>query len=81
MIGKEIALQFANKGGKVTIIDVNEKALVETVAKYKEKGYDNYTKVVNVVEAEEVIDTVEGVSFGSCRKTSGYRKYFSVFCR
>lgn len=66
-IGKGVALQLAQEGAKVAIVDVNEEALAETSNEFKEKGYDVYTKVVNVVEAEQVQDAVNEVvqAFGS----------------
>ncbi|WP_408010399.1 3-oxoacyl-ACP reductase FabG [Pseudalkalibacillus sp. A8] len=53
-IGKGIVQRFAEEGAKVAIIDVNEEALGETASEFKEKGFELYTKVANVVEAEEV---------------------------
>jgi 3-oxoacyl-[acyl-carrier protein] reductase len=66
-IGRAIVEQFADEGAKVAIIDVNEEALQEVSAALKEKGYDFYTKVANVVNGTEVEQAMEEVynAFGS----------------
>lgn len=66
-IGKGIAEEFASNGAMVAIIDVNEEALKETEAEFKEKGYSIFTKVANVVVAEEVEMAMEETfnKFGS----------------
>jgi 3-oxoacyl-[acyl-carrier protein] reductase len=66
-IGKAIVEQFAGEGAKVAIIDVNEEALSETAAELKEKGYEVFTKVANVVDAAQVEAAMEEVvsTFGS----------------
>ncbi|QOR64727.1 3-oxoacyl-ACP reductase FabG [Cytobacillus suaedae] len=66
-IGKAIVEQFAQEGAKVAIIDVNEEALSETAAELREKGYEVFTKVANVVDAPQVEAAMEEVvsTFGS----------------
>lgn len=66
-IGKGIVDLLAQEGAKVAIIDVNEEALSEAAADLKEKGYDVYTKVASVVEADQVENAVKEVyeKFGS----------------
>ncbi len=66
-IGKAIVEQFAGEGAKVAIIDVNEEALSETAAELREKGYEVFTKVANVVDASQVEAAMEEVvsQFGS----------------
>ncbi|MBT2736349.1 beta-ketoacyl-ACP reductase [Bacillus sp. ISL-7] len=66
-IGKGIVELFAQEGAKVAIIDLNEEALSETTSELKEKGYDVYSKVANVVDAEQVEDAMKEVyeAFGS----------------
>lgn len=66
-IGKAIVEHFAEEGAKVAIIDVNEEALSETAAELREKGYDVFTKVANVVDAAQIEAAMEEVvsSFGS----------------
>jgi 3-oxoacyl-[acyl-carrier protein] reductase len=53
-IGKAIAERFAADGANVAIIDVNEEALRETEAEFKEKGYSVLVKVASVTESEQV---------------------------
>ncbi|GAA0479995.1 3-oxoacyl-ACP reductase FabG [Salinibacillus aidingensis] len=66
-IGKGVAKRFAEDGAKVAIIDVNEEALNETQAEFKEQGYDIYVKKANVVHSDEVESAMEEVvsQFGS----------------
>ncbi|MBE4909747.1 3-oxoacyl-ACP reductase FabG [Bacillus luteolus] len=66
-IGKAIVEQFAGEGAKVAIIDVNEEALTETAAELREKGYEVFAKVANVVDAAQVEAAMEEVvsEFGS----------------
>ncbi|MFC7062154.1 3-oxoacyl-ACP reductase FabG [Halobacillus seohaensis] len=53
-IGKGIVQRFAEEGAKVAIIDVDEEALKEAESDFAEKGFEVFTKVANVVEAEQV---------------------------
>ncbi|EKN65703.1 3-oxoacyl-(acyl-carrier-protein) reductase [Neobacillus bataviensis LMG 21833] len=66
-IGKGIVELFAQENAKVAFIDLNEEALSATTSELKEKGYDVYSKVANVVEAEQVEAAVKEVyeTFGS----------------
>ncbi|WP_223587798.1 beta-ketoacyl-ACP reductase [Neobacillus bataviensis] len=66
-IGKGIVELFASEGAKVAIIDLNEEALSETSNELREKGYEVYTKVANVVDAEQVEAAAKEVhdTFGS----------------
>ena len=67
-IGKGIVELFAEEGAKVAIIDVNEEAISQTTAEFKGKGYDIYSKVASVVEADQVEAAFKEV----------YEKYGSV---
>lgn len=53
-IGRGITQRFAEEGAKVAIIDVNEEALSEAEKVLKDQGFEVYTKIANVVQAEEV---------------------------
>lgn len=53
-IGKGITRRFAEEGAKVAIIDVNEEALQEAEAEFREEGFDVFCKVANVVEFDQV---------------------------
>ncbi|ULT59154.1 3-oxoacyl-ACP reductase FabG [Neobacillus drentensis] len=66
-IGKGIVELFAEEGAKVALIDLNEEALNATASELKEKGYEVYSKVANVVEANQVEDAFKEVyeTFGS----------------
>jgi 3-oxoacyl-[acyl-carrier protein] reductase len=66
-IGKGIAERFAEDGAKVAIIDINEAALSETEAEFREKGYSILAIQANIVKAEEVESAMEQVvnTFGS----------------
>jgi 3-oxoacyl-[acyl-carrier protein] reductase len=66
-IGKGIVELFAQEGARVAIIDVNEEALSQSTSEFREKGYDIYSKVASVVEADQVEAAVKEVydQFGS----------------
>lgn len=66
-IGKGIVELFASEGAKVALIDLNEEALSETTSQLEEKGYQVFSKVANVVDAEQVETAVKEVyeKFGS----------------
>ncbi|XJZ28862.1 3-oxoacyl-ACP reductase FabG [Bacillota bacterium Lsc_1132] len=66
-IGKGIVELFAQEGAKVAFIDLNEEALSETTSELKEKGYEVYSKLANVVDAGQVETAVKEVvdAFGS----------------
>ncbi|MBT2658191.1 3-oxoacyl-ACP reductase FabG [Bacillus sp. ISL-18] len=66
-IGKGIVELFAKEGAKVALIDLNEEALNATTSELREKGYEVYSKVANVVDANQVEDAFKEVyeTFGS----------------
>jgi 3-oxoacyl-[acyl-carrier protein] reductase len=66
-IGKGIVELFAEEGAKVALIDLNEEALHATTSELREKGYEVYSKVANVVDAAQVEDAFKEVyeTFGS----------------
>jgi 3-oxoacyl-[acyl-carrier protein] reductase len=66
-IGKGIVQLFAEEGAKVAFIDLNEEALSETTKELKGKGYEVYSRVANVVEADQVESAMKEVyeTFGS----------------
>ncbi|MDR7235657.1 3-oxoacyl-ACP reductase FabG [Neobacillus drentensis] len=66
-IGKGIVELFAQEGAKVALIDLNEEALSQTTNELREKGYQVYSKVANVVDAEQVEAAVKEVyeAYGS----------------
>ncbi|MFS1519138.1 beta-ketoacyl-ACP reductase [Bacillus sp. SCS-151] len=67
-IGKSIAEQFAQEGAKVAIFDINEEALYEASQQFQEKGFEVFSKVVNVVDPIAVNATIDEV----------YNKYGSI---
>lgn len=66
-IGKAISETFANEGAKVAIFDVNEEALNETTSEFREKGFEVFSKVVDVTKGDQVETAVKDVHtmFGS----------------
>lgn len=66
-IGKGILQLFAEEGAKVAFIDLNEEALHETTNELREKGYEVYSKIASVTEADQVEQAVKEVyeTFGT----------------
>ncbi|WP_415813096.1 3-oxoacyl-ACP reductase FabG [Mesobacillus thioparans] len=66
-IGQGIVQLFAQEGAKVAFIDLNEEALAGTTNELREKGYEVYSKVANVTDAEQVEQAFKEVNdaFGS----------------
>lgn len=66
-IGKAISETFAKEGAKVAIFDVNEVALNETTSEFREKGFEVFSKVVDVTKGDQVEASVKDVHtrFGS----------------
>jgi 3-oxoacyl-[acyl-carrier protein] reductase len=66
-IGKGIVEHFAEEGAKVAFIDLNEEALAATTNELREKGYEVFSKVANVVDAEQVEGAIKEayLAFGS----------------
>lgn len=52
---------FAKAGAKVAIIDINETTLRETTEQLKEKGYEIFSRKVDVVESADVEKVMEAV--------------------
>jgi len=61
-IGKGIVERFAEEGAKVAFIDLNEEALAETTNELRDKGYEVFSKVANVTDAEQVEQAVKEVN-------------------
>lgn len=51
-IGRSLALQIADKGGKLAISDVNEKGLKETAALLEQKGVTPHVQTLDVADRE-----------------------------
>ncbi|MFZ3591447.1 3-oxoacyl-ACP reductase FabG [Bacillus sp. DJP31] len=66
-IGRAIVEQFAEEGAKVALIDVNEEALFEATYELREKGVEVFSKIANVVDANQVELAMEETvsTFGS----------------
>src|SRR5690625_4698329 len=66
-IGKAVAEKLAKQGAKISIIDINQEALDEVQKDFTDKGFDVFTKQVNVVNAEEVEKVVKEIvsTYGS----------------
>ncbi|MDQ0218846.1 SDR family oxidoreductase [Peribacillus cavernae] len=66
-IGKGIVQLFAEEGAKVAFIDLNEESLSETTSELKDKGYQVYSRVASVTEADQVEDAMKEAydTFGS----------------
>jgi 3-oxoacyl-[acyl-carrier protein] reductase len=61
-IGKGIVEMFAQEGAKVAFIDLNEEALIETTAELRERGYEVFSKVASVTDAEQVEAAVKEIN-------------------
>lgn len=61
-IGKAAAERLAEQGAIISIIDINQEALDEVHKDFTDKGFDVFTKQVNVVNAEEVEAAVKEVA-------------------
>ena len=60
-IGKSIAETFAEEGGKIAIIDINEEALQSVQSEFEEKGFDILAIQANVVNSNELESAMEQV--------------------
>ncbi|AVD57840.1 SDR family oxidoreductase [Heyndrickxia coagulans] len=60
-IGKAVAAAFAKEGAKVCLVDINEKALEETVKALKESGYDVFGQLADVANRTQVEAVVSAV--------------------
>ncbi|QHT47757.1 3-oxoacyl-ACP reductase FabG [Halobacillus sp. ACCC02827] len=58
-IGKGIAKHLALDGAKIAVIDINEEALQEVEAEFKEEGLELYTKVADVSDFSQVEDAMQ----------------------
>lgn len=58
-IGKGIARHFAENGAKVSIIDVNEEALQELEAEFREEGFEVFCQKADVTQYKEVEGAVK----------------------
>lgn len=66
-IGKATAENFAEEGGRVAVLDINEDGLKEISVEFQNKGYEIYVEKADIVNYEEVENAVEKVisKFGS----------------
>jgi 3-oxoacyl-[acyl-carrier protein] reductase len=60
-LGRAMALAFADKGGHVALIDLNEAELAETRTLVEAKGVRAATYVANVSREEDVVAALDGV--------------------
>ena len=60
-LGRAMALAFADKGGHIALIDLNEAELAETRTLVEAKGVRAATYVANVSREEDVIAALDGV--------------------
>jgi len=60
-IGREIALSFAAKGGKLALLDLDADAMAETVKLVSEAGSEARAYVCNVAEEQTVEDTFNSI--------------------
>ncbi|MCA1021168.1 3-oxoacyl-ACP reductase FabG [Halobacillus litoralis] len=58
-IGKGIARHFAENGAKVSIIDVNEEALQELEAEFREEGFEVLCQTTDVTQYKEMEGAVK----------------------
>jgi 3-oxoacyl-[acyl-carrier protein] reductase len=60
-LGRAMALAFADKGGHLALIDLNEAELAETRALVEAKGVRATTCVANVSREEDMVAALDGV--------------------
>lgn len=60
-LGKELALEFASRGGVIVLWDINETKIEETRAQLKSQGCDVFAYVVDCSNREEVYRAAEMV--------------------
>jgi 3-oxoacyl-[acyl-carrier protein] reductase len=60
-LGRAMALAFADKGGHIALIDLNEAELAETRTLVEAKGVRAATYVANVSREEDVVAALDGV--------------------
>jgi 3-oxoacyl-[acyl-carrier protein] reductase len=60
-LGRAMALAFADKGGHIALIDLNEAELAETRTLLEAKGVRAATYVANVSREEDVVAALDGV--------------------
>jgi 3-oxoacyl-[acyl-carrier protein] reductase len=60
-LGRAMALAFADKGGHVALIDLNEAELAETRVLVEAKGVRAATYVANVSREEDMVAALDGV--------------------
>jgi 3-oxoacyl-[acyl-carrier protein] reductase len=60
-LGRAMALAFADKGGHVALIDLNEAELAETRTLVEARGVRAATYVANVSREEDVVAALDGV--------------------
>lgn len=60
-MGKLVAEHFARDGAKVVIWDVNEEALEETVAEFRDRGWEVHPYIVDVTDREKVYEVADRV--------------------
>ena len=60
-IGRAIVDLLASEGANVSIIDINEEVLAATEKELTEQGFNVFTKVANVVDAQEVETAIKEI--------------------
>jgi 3-oxoacyl-[acyl-carrier protein] reductase len=63
-IGYEIARQFGNEGGRLSLIDNHRENLSETVAQFRNMGFEVHDYCIDVADrkaVEQVVDEAEKV--------------------
>lgn len=60
-IGRSLALQIADKGGKLAISDVNEAGLQETAALLKQKGVEPHVQILDVADRDAMHSYADAV--------------------
>ena len=61
-MGRDLALQLADRGARLAISDMNPTGLEETAAMLEAKGADVHSQLLNVAEREAVLEYAETVA-------------------